>query len=119
MQTTRGHGLGANLARDNKIRGKSSQPKVINPKVEANKIAHHLATRADHQTLPEEVKLALEKQPDRLQSIYLAKIEHTDTDTPFTPHQLETVLSTQKKLRSWRRQTYIHLLLQISPLFQR
>jgi hypothetical protein len=80
-----------------KIRGKSSQPKVINPKEEANKLAHHFATRADHQTLPEEVKSALEKQqPDRLHSIYLAKSEHADTDTPFTPHELETVLSTPK-----------------------
>ena len=80
-----------------KIRGKSSQPKVINPKEEANKLAHHFATRADHQTLPEEVKSALEKQqPDRLHSIHLAKSEHADTDTPFTPHELETVLSTPK-----------------------
>ena len=42
--------------------GKSSQPKVINPKEEANTIAHHFATRADHQTLPKQVKSALEKQ---------------------------------------------------------
>ena len=56
------------------IRGKFSQPKVINPKEEANKKAHHFATRADYQTLPEEVKSALEKQqPDRLHSLYLEK----------------------------------------------
>jgi len=67
------------------IRGKFSQPKVINPKEEANKKAHHFATRAD---------------------------------SPFIPHELETVLSTPKKLRPWRRQIYIHLSLQISPLFQ-
>ena len=77
---------------------KPSQPKVINPKEEANKIAHDFATRADHQSLPEEVKSALEKQQPstRLHSIYLTKSEHAGTDTSFTPHELETVLSTQK-----------------------
>jgi hypothetical protein len=69
-----------------KIRGKSSQPKVINPKEEANRLAHHFATRADHQTLPEEVKSALEKQqPDRLHSIHLAKV-NTQTQTPLSHH---------------------------------
>ena len=80
-----------------KIRGKSSQPKSINPKEEANKSAHHFATRADHETLPEEVKSALEKQqPSRLQTINIAKSEQSDTDTPFTLHELEIVLSTPK-----------------------
>ena len=75
---------------DLKNRGKSSQPKVINPKEEPNKIAPHFATRADHQTLPEEVKSALEKQqPDRLYTIYLVKRENADVDNPFTPHELK------------------------------
>ena len=42
------------IGEDFSKRVKSSQPNVINPKEEANKIAHHFATRADQQTLPED-----------------------------------------------------------------
>ena len=55
-----------------KIRDKSSQPKVINPKEEANKLAHHFVTRADYQTLPEEVKSALEKTTTRQTALNLS-----------------------------------------------
>jgi hypothetical protein len=86
-----------------KIRDQSSQPKVINPKEEANKIAHHFATRADQQTLPE----------DRQQ------IVNMPTQIPLS-HQTNWKQFYQQQKTPRLEKTKLHTyLLQISPLFQR
>jgi len=87
-----------------KIRGKSSQPKVINPKEEANKIAHHFATRADQQTLPED-RQQIVNMPTQIHPFHTRRTGNSFINNKKTPRLEKTNLHTY--------------LLQISPLFQR
>lgn len=81
-----------------KIKGHSTSPKVTNPEKEANELAIHFTTRANQDTLPTEVKTALDKQQSRRRdTIHKAKNERPDTDLPFSLHELNVVLRKNRK----------------------
>ena len=84
--------------------------KTLIPNEEANNLARHFATRAAHDTLPEDVKHSLKQlQGQRRQSVLQAKLASTDTDVPFSIHELEAVLRKKEGLCTRRR--HFHFLL--------
>ena len=76
-----------------KIRASAPTAKTVIPKQEANRLAHHFTTRADENTLPQNITSALNQQRSkRHETITKAKQQQPNTDKAFTLHELDSVL---------------------------
>jgi len=79
------------------IKGHPTAVKTLLPNEEANNLARHFATRAAHDTFPEDVKHSLKQlQGQRRQSVLQIKLASTDTDVPFSINEIEAVLRKKK-----------------------